>query len=108
MMVPLCDMFNHAEAYNADWTYDNERQGFIVTANKEIEKDEQIFDSYGVKSSYQFLLHYAFIFEGKDGKNSADEFLLDLDLDWQDPLYDHKFREFLSDDSETKQQFWVK
>ena len=52
MMVPLCDMFNHAEAYNADWTYDNDRKGFIVTANKEIEKDEQIFDSYGVKSSY--------------------------------------------------------
>lgn len=25
MMVPLCDMFNHADEHNADWTYDNTR-----------------------------------------------------------------------------------
>lgn len=54
----------------------------MVKANNDIKKDEEIFDSYGVKSSYQFLLHYAFIFADKDGKNPADEFLIDLDLDW--------------------------
>ena len=62
VMVPLCDMFNHADDYTADWTYDNSRQGFVMKANHFIKKDDEIFDSYGSKSSYQFLMHYGFIF----------------------------------------------
>jgi len=54
------------------------------------------------------LLHYGFIFEDKEGKNKADEFLIDLDLNWQDPLYDQKFKEFLTDESYTKNSFWIK
>ena len=61
-MVPLSDMLNHAEPYHATWTYSNGRGGFLMTAEMDIKKDEEIFDSYGKKSSYNFLLHYAFIF----------------------------------------------
>lgn len=34
--------------------------------------------------------------------------MIDLDLNWQDPLYDQKFKEFLTDESPTKQSFWIK
>ena len=62
VMVPLSDMLNHAQPYQATWTYSNGRGGFLMTAEMDIKKDEEIFDSYGKKSSYTFLLHYAFIF----------------------------------------------
>lgn len=61
VMVPLSDMLNHAKPYQATWTYNNNRGGFEMTATEDIKKDEEIFDSYGSKSSYNFLLHYAFI-----------------------------------------------
>lgn len=79
-----------------------------MKANIDIKKDSEIFDSYGSKSSYQFLMHYAFIFEGGDGKNPSDETMIDIDLNQNDPLYDQKFKEYLTDESETKWSFWVK
>jgi len=62
VMVPLCDMLNHASPYQASWSYNDGRDGFLMKAKMDIKKDEEIFDSYGGKSSYNFLLHYAFIF----------------------------------------------
>jgi hypothetical protein len=61
-MVPLADMLNHARPYQGTWNYNDARGGFLMTANTDIKKDEEIYDSYGEKSSYNFLLHYAFIF----------------------------------------------
>ena len=106
-MVPLSDMFNHAETHQCSWGYDNHRQGFVMTADTDIPKDTEIFDSYGEKSSYQFLMHYAFIFAGDDGFNKKDEFSITLDLNWKDPLYDQKYKEYISDESETSFEFKI-
>ena len=66
-----------------------------MTAETDIKKDEEIYDSYGKKSSYNFLLHYAFIFEDKDGKNDKDVFPLKLDLNGNDDLRDLKEANFV-------------
>lgn len=69
-----------------------------MTAEMDIKKDEEIFDSYGKKSSYTFLLHYAFIFQDKDGKNDKDYFPVKLDLSGKDPLLDLKEANFIDQD----------
>ena len=47
VMVPLSDMLNHKRPFDAMWAYDNEFQGFRMTAANDIKKDDEIFDSYG-------------------------------------------------------------
>ena len=94
VMVPLSDMFNHKKPFAAPWTYDDERKGFKMTAGVDINKDQEINDSYGDKSSHDFLLHYGFVYENDDGENPADEIPLWLDLDYEDPLYYNNKREF--------------
>jgi hypothetical protein len=78
-----------------------------MTATSDISKDEEIYDSYGEKSSYQFLMHYAFIFEGNDGRNNKDEVPITLDLNWKDPMYDQKFKEYISDESDTYRDYRI-
>ena len=39
LIVPLSDMFNHAKPYHTKWSYSDERNGFIMTANVDIKKD---------------------------------------------------------------------
>jgi len=50
-------MLNHGSPYQALWTYSDLKKGFLMTAEMDIKKDEEIYDSYGKKSSYNFLLH---------------------------------------------------
>lgn len=88
-------MLNHGSPYQALWTYSDLKKGFLMTAEMDIKKDEEIYDSYGKKSSYNFLLHYAFIFEDKDGKNDKDVFPLKLDLNGNDDLRDLKEANFI-------------
>lgn len=65
-MVPIADMLNMNEPYNADWAYDNDLNGFKITAIQDIKKGDEIFDHYGKKSSYHFFLNYGFIFESNE------------------------------------------
>lgn len=65
VMVPLADMLNHNRPPDAIWTYDDSIQGFKMTAARNIKKGQEIFDSYGEKSSYEFLLDYGFIYENE-------------------------------------------
>ena len=36
VMVPLSDMLNHKRPFDAMWEYDNDRQGFKMTAANDI------------------------------------------------------------------------
>lgn len=38
-MVPMADMFNAAEEYNAYWYWSDEKEGFLVDAKEDIPKD---------------------------------------------------------------------
>ena len=40
-------MFNMNEPFDAKWFYDNEKQGFVMTAIRSIEAGSEIFVHYG-------------------------------------------------------------
>ena len=50
----------------------------MIRAKRDIEKGEQIYDTYGYKSNYGFFLYYGMVF---DGIKHNDEILLYLVLD---------------------------
>lgn len=60
-MVPLADMLNAAEDFNVNWSFDNERHGFLMKARRDIALGEELTDTYGQKDNYSFFLFYGFI-----------------------------------------------
>ncbi|CAD8078258.1 unnamed protein product [Paramecium sonneborni] len=67
--VPLADMLNHKRPKLTSWCYSDEKQGFIIETDENIEKGQMIFDSYGSKCNSRFLLNYGFVVED----NNANE-----------------------------------
>ena len=68
--VPLADMLNHRRPRQTSWNYDQERGGFIIEALENIERGEEVLDSYGKKCNSRFLLNYGFI----NRNNDANEY----------------------------------
>ena len=68
--VPLADMLNHRRPRQTSWNYDQERQGFVIDAMENIERGEEVLDSYGKKCNSRFLLNYGFI----NRDNDANEY----------------------------------
>ncbi|MFO0591644.1 MAG: SET domain-containing histone-lysine N-methyltransferase [Polyangiaceae bacterium] len=62
-MVPLADMINHKRPPAIDWTYDDEKRAFVMTASRDIAKGEELVDSYGRKPNGRFFVHYGFALE---------------------------------------------
>lgn len=81
--VPLADMLNHRRPRQTSWTYDQVKDGFVIEALEDIQRGEEVLDSYGRKCNYRFLLNYGFI----NRDNDADEYPLKLELDPEDPHY---------------------
>ena len=65
--VPMADMLNHKRPKQTSWTYTDEKQGFVIEALKDIDRNEQVYDSYGKKCNSRFFLNYGFIVENNDG-----------------------------------------
>ena len=63
-MVPFLDLLNHSDKNNTHWFYDESKQGYILIAIRDIEKNEEITDSYG--KYYNSLLYktYGFVIPG--------------------------------------------
>jgi hypothetical protein len=60
-LVPIADLANHHDtASQTDWTYNVNMKAFTMTANMNIRKSEQVFDSYGHKNNFDFLLNFGF------------------------------------------------
>ena len=81
--VPLADMLNHRRPRQTNWSYSDSRGGFIVEANENIAKGEQVMDSYGQKCNSRFLLNYGFIVDNND----ANEFPFIVKLTHEYPHY---------------------
>lgn len=81
--VPLADMLNHRRPRQTSWTYDQERGGFTIEALEDIQRGEEVMDSYGRKCNYRFLLNYGFV----NRDNDADEYPLQLALDPNDQYF---------------------
>ncbi|CAD8163405.1 unnamed protein product [Paramecium octaurelia] len=80
--VPLADMLNHKRPKLTSWCYSDERQGFIIETDENIEKGQMIFDSYGSKCNSRFLLNYGFVVDD----NNANEVNLMVEPDGTIPL----------------------
>lgn len=64
-------MLNHKRPKQTNWSYSDEKGGFIIESNEDIEKGEPVYDSYGRKCNSRFLLNYGFIVEGNDANEVA-------------------------------------
>ena len=65
--VPMADMLNHKRPKQTSWTYSDEKNGFVIEALQAIDRNEQVYDSYGKKCNSRFFLNYGFIVENNDG-----------------------------------------
>lgn len=84
--VAYADMLNHQRPKETQWSYTDDREGFIIEATEDIKRGQQVYDSYGKKCNTRFLLNYGFINENND----ANEFPLVVRLKVEDPLFEQK------------------
>ncbi|ETO26066.1 SET domain containing protein [Reticulomyxa filosa] len=82
-LVPMADMLNHKRPRETKWTYEQKRRGFVVTALQTIEKNTEVFDSYGRKCNSRFFVNYGFSLED----NEDNEASLTFELSRSDPQY---------------------
>lgn len=87
-LVPLADMLNHKRPQQTAWEFSDKRDGFIIETKENIERGDQVYDSYGKKCNSRFLLNYGFYNENND----ANEVPLVVRLDPDDILYDAKLK----------------
>lgn len=87
--VPLADMLNHRRPRQTTWYYDDNREGFIIDACDDIQRGDQIYDSYGRKCNSRFFLNYGFI----NLNNDADEVPITIMLNKEnDPGFEVKIK----------------
>lgn len=86
VLVPLADMLNHKRPQETLWEYNEARGGFTIEAKIEIERGEQVYDSYGRKCNSRYFLNYGFVVEDND----ANEVPITISLREDDPLYSVK------------------
>ena len=65
-------MLNHHNEKQTTWEYYDSKNGFVISALREIRKGEQIFDSYGNKWNSRFLLNYGFYLMGNERYNEVE------------------------------------
>ena len=61
ILVPFADMLNHRLPKQTAWNYSNEMNGFVIESIEEVEIGNEVFDSYGRKCNFRFLLNYGFV-----------------------------------------------
>ena len=88
-LVPFADSFNHSDDSNGKWGYSKTRQGFSITARRDVEKGEPISISYGKsKKNSQLLSSYGFVLNANANGRSMPR--LKFELDSNDPLKKQK------------------
>ncbi len=87
-LVPLADMLNHRRPQQSAWEYNEKHKGFIIESKEDIQRGDQIYDSYGKKCNSRFFLNYGFIVENND----ANEVPLKIKFDENDDLYSVKLK----------------
>ena len=63
-MVPYLDLINHSDKNNTDWNYDEIKGAYILTAIRDIKKNEEITDSYGQSANSRLYKTYGFVIPG--------------------------------------------
>lgn len=73
-MVPLVDMPNHAYNNNLKWYYKEEEQGYIIEAQDDIQRNQEVAINYGLQSNDLFFLRYGFINANNEMHNEVPMF----------------------------------
>eukprot|EP00559_Dactyliosolen_fragilissimus_P000533 CAMPEP_0184863958 /NCGR_PEP_ID=MMETSP0580-20130426/13070_1 /TAXON_ID=1118495 /ORGANISM="Dactyliosolen fragilissimus" /LENGTH=638 /DNA_ID=CAMNT_0027362557 /DNA_START=114 /DNA_END=2030 /DNA_ORIENTATION=- len=91
-LVPHADMLNHYRPRETKWTFDDEKQAFIITTLQEIKAGSQVYDSYGQKCNHRFLLNYGFAVEENTEIDGfcPNEVPIELSIDPNDPIFIEK------------------
>ena len=63
-MVPYLDLINHSDKNNTYWFYDELKGRYVLTAMRDIEKNEEITDSYGHYMNSKLYETYGFVIPG--------------------------------------------
>lgn len=70
-MVPFLDLLNHSDKNNTYWYYEDIDGGYTLIALRDIEKNEEITDSYGMYHNSMLYKTYGFVIPG----NSYHEYV---------------------------------
>ncbi|CAL5019316.1 unnamed protein product [Urochloa decumbens] len=89
-LVPWADMLNHSPEVETFLDFDKSSQGIVFTTDRSYQPGEQVFISYGKKSSGELLLSYGFV--PKEGTNPNDSVELMVSLDKTDKCYKEKLQ----------------
>jgi len=79
-LVPMADMLNHALEPATTWCFDNKKNSFVISSNKFMKRNNEIFDTYGPKCNSRYLVNYGFTLENNDINNQAVLFIRPKDL----------------------------
>ena len=63
-MVPFLDLLNHSDKNNTYWYYSDIDEGYTLIASRDIEKKEEITDSYGKYHNSLLYRTYGFVIPG--------------------------------------------
>ena len=63
-MVPFLDLINHSDKNNTEWYYDEIKGRYVLIAKRDIDKNEEITDSYGNLSNSHLYKTYGFVIPG--------------------------------------------
>lgn len=58
-LVPLADMLNHSKNFTTFWSFNSDKQSFILSSIDNINIGE-VFDTYGYKCNSRYLINYGF------------------------------------------------
>ncbi|MCQ2817498.1 MAG: SET domain-containing histone-lysine N-methyltransferase [archaeon] len=87
VLAPYADMLNHKRPRETHWTFEDKDNAFVLSAIEDIQKGEEIFDSYGKKCNSRFLLNYGFTLENNEEDN---EVKVTVEMEENIPKYEEK------------------
>jgi SET domain len=77
-LVPWADFANHSSACSSHLTWDHQEECVVLIADRNYAAGQQVYTSYGERSSAQLLFSYGFVPEA--GTNPHDSVLLSLQV----------------------------
>ncbi|KAL5219864.1 hypothetical protein ABZP36_024577 [Zizania latifolia] len=89
-LVPWADMLNHSPEVETFLDYNKSSRGIVFTTDHSYQPGEQVFISYGKKSSGELLLSYGFVL--KEGTNPNNSVELLVSLNKSDKCYEEKVK----------------
>jgi len=102
-LVPYADMLNHKRPRETSWTFDSNRNGFLITTIKHCARGDEIFDSYGRKCNNRFFVNYGFSLE----ENDDSEALIQVEVPRKDKHYRTKIRLLGGGDEYARREFQI-